>query len=154
MCGSGSCHLSYAYCGQLHRDTCSVALSAREPCCAGCTVRGKRPRSWSVLHSGCSWHMIHQGLVPSGADKGLFRYNAFTRNRDLEEYHKAMISLLVRISHAEAGKTKSHAPVCPAHTKYTHTWFSAGGIDLKKYLRLGFFVCFVVVLFCLLLCCC
>lgn len=113
----------------------SAALSARKPeywnSLAVLGARREERRSIvGVLCSGCSWHMIHQGLVPSGIDESLSHYSVFIRNRDLEEYHKAMISLTVQISllhykpHMERLATSKITFSRLSNAQSTNTWFS------------------------------
>lgn len=78
---------------------CSPAPVSVQPCCAGYTVRGKSKCAWSVLCSACE-QLAHDS---SGTCTIWYRWefimlcSAFIRNRNLEEHHKAVISLLVQI---------------------------------------------------------
>lgn len=80
MCSSGSCHLSRAYYTESLWHT-SAALNAREPKrhCSLAVLDAQWEGRCSVVGVCCvlavhSWHMIHQGLVPSGTDESLACY--------------------------------------------------------------------------------
>lgn len=97
----------------------SAALSVRKPEFQNSlAVLGTRREEGSsvvgVLCSGCSWCMIHQGLVPSGIDESITLQCLYQKqgpgriSQSYDQFDGVNFTFALQTSHGEAGNFQNH----------------------------------------------